>query len=393
MRKTRNLLSAAMLLAGLLTAGAWCAPSAGALEIVVQPYLQYPTQTGITVCWETDQSAASEAAWGKSAAKLNWVPATGDATVHQAVFTGLETDQCYFYQVRSTAADGTKVESAVLTFQTAVGDESPFSFIVMCDTQANPNELSTLANLAWAQRPHFVMVGGDLVSDGTQKDHWTGHFFPNMHPLISRAALIPTFGNHDKNSPFYYEYFALPDPEYCYSFHYGNLELFLLDSQRPMREGSEQYKWVEGALKASKAEWKIVCFHKPPYSSDFDDYGKTDEKRTMGGDPGLRRILPLFEKHGVDIVWGGHIHSYERTHPLKEGKPVLSGGILYMVTGGGGGGLEQFAPWRLPFSAKVYSGHHYCLVSVHGPKMLIEARDLQDRIFDQVELAKTNRRR
>lgn len=388
---TRHPLGAGLLLAGLLAA-ALCAPTAAALEIVVQPYLQYPTQKGITVCWETDQPAASEAAWGASAAKLEWVTATGDATVHQATFKGLETDQCYFYQVRSTAADGTKAESEVLTFQTAVGGESPFSFVVMCDTQANPNELSTLANLAWAQRPHFVMLGGDLVSDGMVKEQWTGHFFANMHPLISRAALIPTFGNHDKNSPFYYEYFALPDPEYCYSFRYGNLELFLLDSQRPMREGSEQYAWVEGALKKSKAEWKIVCFHKPPYSSDFDDYGATDKVRTAGGDLGLRRILPLFEKHGVDIVWGGHIHSYERLHPLKEGKPVLSGGILYMVTGGGGGGLEQFAPWRLPFSAKVYSGHHYCLVSVHGPTMRIEARDLQDRIFDQVELSKNKRR-
>ena len=387
---TRRPLGAGLLFS-VLAAAALCAPTAGALEIVVQPYLQYPTQTGITVCWETDQPAASEAAWGVSATRLNWVAATGGGTVHQAAFTGLEADQCYFYQVRSAAADGTKVESAVLTFQTAVGDESPFSFIVMCDTQSNPNELSTLANLAWGQRPHFVMLGGDLVSDGTVKEQWTGHFFANMHPLISRAALIPTLGNHDKDSPYYYEYFALPAPEYCYSFRYGNLEVFLLDSQRFLREGSEQYVWAEGALKASKADWKIVCFHKVPYSSDFDDYGKTDEARTAGGDMGLRRILPMFEKHGVDIVWGGHIHSYERTHPLKGGQPVLKGGILYMVTGGGGGGLEQFAPWRLPFSAKVYSGHHYCLVSVHGPTLRIEARDLQDRIFDQVELTKGRR--
>ena len=108
----------------------------------------------------------------------------------------------------------------------------------------------------------------------------------------------------------------------------------------------------------------------------------------MGGDIRQRAAVTLYEKHGVDIVWSGHIHSYERTYPLLGGKPVLSGGVTYMITGGGGGGLERPGPWRLPFSAKVYSGHHYCLVSVHGPSLRIEAIDLEGRIFDFIELSK-----
>ena len=73
--------------------------------------------------------------------------------------------------------------------------------------------------------------------------------------------------------------------------------------------------------------------HKPPYSSDEDDYGDTAETRSIYGDINARRLVPLYEKHGVDIVWSGHIHSYERTWPLKDGKPVDQGkGVVYMVT-------------------------------------------------------------
>ena len=59
-----------------------------------------------------------------------------------------------------------------------------------------------------------------------------------------------------------------------------------------------------------------------------------------------------------------------------------------MITGGGGGGLEKAGPWRLPFTAKVYSGHHYCLVLVHGPTLRIEAYNLDNTLFDFVELKK-----
>lgn len=61
-------------------------------------------------------------------------------------------------------------------------------------------------------------------------------------------------------------------------------------------------------------------------------------------------------------------------------------GVVYMITGGGGGGLENAAPVRTPLSAKVYSGHHYCCVLVNGETLRIESYDLDDRLFDGLEL-------
>ena len=91
----------------------------------------------------------------------------------------------------------------------------------------------------------------------------------------------------------------------------------------------------------------------------------------------------------MDLVWSGHIHTYERTWPLKGGKAVSADeGVVYMITGGGGGHLENAAPVRTPFSAKVYRGHHYCNVLVNGTTLRIEAYDLENRLFDWLELKK-----
>lgn len=380
------------LIAGIFLVFLLCVSGSSAakdLAIIAGPYLQYPTQTTMTVCWETNQPAASEAAQGKSVDALTWASAEGENRFHAVTFEGLDPAGYYFYQVRSKDSGGATVESEIFTFQTAVAEDAPFSFVVISDTQANPEIVSKLAGMAWDQRPHFTVLTGDLVSDGMMKRQWNSHFFANMHALNTRVPLIPCLGNHDKDSPFYYNYFALPDPEYRYTFTYGNAAFFVLDSQRPLEPGSEQYTWLDGALAESKATWKIVCLHKAAYSSDENDFGDTTTKPSAFGDLRLRPLSALYEKHHVDIAWCGHIHSYERTYPLVQGAPVLSGGVVYMITGGGGGGLEKAGPWRSPFAAKVYSGHHYCLVNVFGPALRIEAYTSDGLLFDFLEIDKS----
>ena len=48
------------------------------------------------------------------------------------------------------------------------------------------------------------------------------------------------------------------------------------------------------------------------------------------GDLRARKLVPLYEKYGVDIVWNGHIHSYERTWPIREEKAVESDAPFYL---------------------------------------------------------------
>ena len=53
---------------------------------------------------------------------------------------------------------------------------------------------------------------------------------------------------------------------------------------------------------------------------------------------------PLFLQAGVDLVFNGHVHAYERTHRVANGKPDEHG--IAHVTIGDGGNREHFAhPW------------------------------------------------
>jgi 3',5'-cyclic AMP phosphodiesterase CpdA len=81
----------------------------------------------------------------------------------------------------------------------------------------------------------------------------------------------------------------------------------------------KQLAWLENKLKADTAKWKVAYFHHPPYSSG----GK------HGSEVGLREVVePLFVRYGVNVVFAGHEHFYERIKPQK--------GIYYFISGAGG---------------------------------------------------------
>ena len=386
MQRRTHITVAAILAVGVLLGGG---TPAHALAMIVKPYLNAPTTDGMVVRWETDGEASSLVRWGGTAEVSESASVEGARTLHEVKLTGLEKGKQYFYQAISRDAAGNEAKSEIYTFGSAPAPGAAFGFVVFCDTQSHPEVLRKLAEYAFAQRPAFTLLGGDLVSDGEQKELWTGHYFPNMEPLNTRTPLVPILGNHDKNSHYFYDYFTLPDPEYHYRYDYGNLSVFLLDSEKSFNPSGKEYEWLENELRHSKATWKIVMMHKPPYSSDEDDYGDTAKVRSVLGDMNARRLVPLYEKYGVDIVWAGHIHSYERTWPLKGGQAVPpKKGVVYMVTGGGGGGLEKAGPVRSPISAKVYSGHHYCYVMVNGAALRMEAYDADNHLFDWMELQK-----
>jgi 3',5'-cyclic AMP phosphodiesterase CpdA len=81
----------------------------------------------------------------------------------------------------------------------------------------------------------------------------------------------------------------------------------------------KQLVWITDALKNSLDDWKICYFHHPLYSDGM----------THGSSVDLRIVLePLFVTYGVNVVFSGHDHIYERITPQK--------GITYFVSGSGG---------------------------------------------------------
>lgn len=367
---------------------------------LVKPYLQWATKDGMTIRWETSRLSTSIVHWGK---KVEFVgpkdkqtpvfpekkTATGTSMLHEVRLDGLEENTAYYYRVETVDDQGRRLWSDVLSFQTAPGEDVPFGFAIISDTQGNPKVSGAMANFAWALRPNFLLHPGDLVSTGTVKAQWLEHFFSSMNPLLERVAMFPVLGNHERDARFYYDYMSLPAPEYYYTFSYGNAQFFCIDSNREVAPGSEQHAFLERELKRSRAQWKIVCYHHPAYSSDENDYGNRWYGPGTNGDMRVRKLVPLFDQYGVDIVWNGHVHSYERTWPLRDDKATSPGnGTIYMVTGGGGGGLERAGPIRPFFQNTVKRGHHFCYVAVNGTTLEMKAYDLEGRLFDTLTIQK-----
>ncbi|MCK5943147.1 MAG: metallophosphoesterase, partial [Planctomycetes bacterium] len=278
---------------------------------LVHPYLQWATRTGMTVRWETSRPGSSVVHWGE---RVDWV-GEGDAReptfahrqqsegahrLHEVRLDGLEPDTAYYYRVQSVDDLGRELWGDVLSFQTAPDPGTPFAFAVISDTQGNPKVSGAVARHAWALRPNFVLHPGDLVSTGTVKAQWLDHFFASMRPLLERVALFPVLGNHERDARFYYDYMSLPDPEYHYTFVYGDAQFFLIDSNRKVGPGSEQFLFLARELKKSRAQWKIVCYHHPAYSSDENDYGNAWSGPSSRGDLRTRKLVPLFDRYGVD---------------------------------------------------------------------------------------------
>jgi acid phosphatase type 7 len=366
-------------------------------DFLVKPYLQYATPDSIRVACELTKPGKVSVRFGETSNYTLQSDATSDdKLMHTAILEGLKPETGHYYQVLAEALDGeAQIASQPSSFQTVSLPKTPYAFAVISDPQGNPQVNGKLGEMAWALRPNFLLIPGDLVDNGTVKNQWLNEFFASLNPLISRIPFYPVLGNHEQNADHYYRYMSLPAPEYYYSFRYGNAAFFMIDSNKNVGPGSEQYDWLDKQLTALEKQgpesgviWRFVCFHHPSYSSDENDYGDLWKGKSTWGDLKIRPLTKLFDKHKIDIVWNGHIHSYERTWPMVDGKVVEKQGTTYMITGGGGGHLEQAGPIRPPFQNNVRHGHHFVYVAINGKTLELKSFDLEGRLFDTVTLTK-----
>jgi Icc-related predicted phosphoesterase len=366
------------------------------------PYLNNATTSGMDVVFETDRPVDYVIEYGKkvpfdkkmevNTQKLIKETGTAESNIYKIKLTDLEAETPYFYNIKAIARDGSVIESGNLTFSTAVKESSAYSFAVMGDTEARPHINDRISKMIWDERPNFVVIVGDLT-DGGVKDHkfeWNYEYFQGVNQLASRIPIFPVPGNGEDDLHWYRQYHSLPLDKGYYSFRFGNAEFFMLDSNRPKEfaPDGKQYIWLENELKKSTATWKFVAHHHAPYSADDDDYGDSWKGAAESGDLAIRKIVPLYEKYKVDMVFFGHLHTYQRTLPIKDNKVNRENGVVYVQGGGGGGNLEDFAPSRAWFSAKTYRGHHYFTITAHDKELNFKMYDTEGRLKDYLDLKK-----
>ena len=366
------------------------------------PYLHFATPTSINIGWETSQALRSATLhYGEEVPlkihkniELGQDPGTEPKHFIQTItLDGLEPRTPYFYELEAVSTDGDTIRSGILTFATAPDGPEPFTFAVIGDTEARPHVNFQIAGLVWDERPNFIVNLGDLTDGGKEphKFEWTHEYFAGMTPLTSRIPVFPVAGNGEGDLYWYNRYHKLPAPEAYYTFDYGNAQFFMLNSNQRQEEfapGGRQYVWLEEQLKNSDAAWKFVCHHHAPYSSDENDYGDSWSGKSNLGDPAVRPIVPLYEKYGVDIVFFGHLHTYQRTLPVFSDIIDRKNGVIYLQGGGAGGNLEDFTPNRSWFSAKTYRGHHYFTISIFDEELQMKMYDSNGNMKDFMELKK-----
>jgi predicted MPP superfamily phosphohydrolase len=178
-------------------------------------------------------------------------------------------------------------------------------------------ETADRLRLAHGQFPFdfVLMMGDNIYGSKTPRDFEKKFELPYKPLLDQKVSFYASLGNHDVPEEQQYKPFNMNGQRY-YSFKKGNVRFFALDSNYM---DPDQLKWLTEQLQNSNDEWKIAFFHHPLYSS----------AAAHGSSLELRGILePLFEKYGVQVVFSGHDHVYERMTPQN--------GISYFTEGSSG---------------------------------------------------------
>jgi predicted phosphodiesterase len=167
---------------------------------------------------------------------------------------------------------------------------------------------------------HFdfiIMMGDNLYGGESPKDFVKKFERPYKTLLDAGVKFYACLGNHDDpENQRKYESFNMRGDRYD-TFKMKDVRFFSLDSNYM---DPKQLAWLEKQLQdAGNSDWKICYFHHPLYSSG----------KTHGSSVELRALLePMFIKYGVDAVFSGHDHVYERVQPQK--------GIYYFTEGSSG---------------------------------------------------------
>jgi acid phosphatase type 7 len=344
------------------------------LEHPREPYVQGVTSSSAVICWVSEHRGSGMVEFGKT-------PELGrretDPRVrrrHVVALAGLAPSSTYHYRVRGVGESSSKG-----SFRTAPeGEDSSFGFAVVGDSGSGGKGQLAVAGLLRRLEPDLILHTGDVVYPAGQERHYDRRFFAPYRNLIKTVPVFPVLGNHDVrkgNDTAFLENFHPPlgspdSTKRYYSFDWGNTHFVALDSELYHGDrGSDpegQKDFLVQDLAASRKRWKVAFLHRSPYSSS-----------RHGGDGRVREDLePLFVKYGVDLVFSGHDHVYERTVPIR--------GVTYVVSGGGGRRLYPAGNGQL--TASSISAHHAVLVRVSGRRLLLEAVEVGGKVVDRLEL-------
>lgn len=390
---------------------------------------------------------------------------------YSALLTGLKAGETCHYRV---SGNGRIIAEGYAPARKPRGQKVRFA--AFGDNSTGDLSDRTIAYLAYQARPDFVMNVGDNVYDRGLDSEYARYFFASYNadipdsrlgaPLLRSVRYYTILGNHDvhnsngahfndaRDSLGYYTSMHLPlngpeavtDPtpllgdvpdviaqfrqaaggQYPrmanYSYDYGDAHFLCLDSNLYVDPTDPSLiAWIEKDLAATDALWKFAALHHSPFNVGRSHYREQH----------MRVLSPLFEKHGVDLVFAGHEHTYQRTRPLRfcptdiakasvtnssdrrvpgvftvdrafDGeKNTRADGIIYLTTGAGGKDLHDIEfsgdPDELVYPddnnvayvAQFASRYHsLTVIDLDGPSLRLTQTDELGREIDHVQITK-----
>ena len=410
--------------------------AAAAPILLRDPYLTDATGSSAMVNLATDTSSpAPIISWGPAAGNCASPPSSVTATYvtsfgtndkqFKAQLSGLQPNTNYCYRVAQAGVD---MLGAAPVFTSALGSGAtdPFSFAVIGDWGAGTtDEANVLSRIAAAKPAFIVTVGDNVYNSGTQTEYGDlrggNAFGPQYWPQVGRTIpAFPATGNHGFSGsvPYFQNWpqdatiaacaqsgCRYQRDTYCctgtlgtttktypsswYAFDWGGTRFYILDGAWSDSTGAylgdrqahfngpvagcaicgAELTWLTNDLASHPAAHRFAFWHYPLYA----DSSSQGSDWFLDGPDNLEGVLASY---GVNIVFNGHAHFYERNYPQIAGNPMLS-----YVTGGGGdplGGVSGHSS----FDAYAKAIYHYLRVTVAGASVTVTPTDENGATFD-----------
>lgn len=266
---------------------------------------------------------------------------------------------------------GSQATAAPRTMQAPAGvlpnAKGSVKFLVLGDSGTGGSQQYELAEQMVRAYERFkfefaIMLGDNMYGSEDPSDYVTKFERPYKKLLDGGVKFYASLGNHDEPAQRFYKPFNMDGKRY-YKFSKGDADFFALDSTYMP---PAQVEWVKKELEGSNAKWKIPFFHHPIYSSG-ERHGSEVDLRAL--------IEPLFIEHGVDVVFSGHEHFYERLKPQK--------GIYYITEGGSAKLRRGNIRDNSEMTAKGFdTDNSFMIVEIDGDQMFFETISRKGTVVD-----------
>ncbi|MDZ7825342.1 MAG: metallophosphoesterase [Gammaproteobacteria bacterium] len=187
---------------------------------------------------------------------------------------------------------------------------------------------------------------------------------------------------------------ALPSDlqEAAYALHYSeDVHVFVLSTQNS--QIAEQAEWLDAALENSDARWKIVSMHHPIFSSGRGR--DSPERRAL--------LLPVLERHSVDLVLQGHDHTYARgatgQRPERLGFTDAGGDVEVMFVNSVAGpkqysfvedGWDRYQEEGVVLARKAENTQFFQIIEIDDDELRYQARTALGHLYDDFVMRKAD---